>query len=100
MVFDVVGNGGFRQGDQVVLGLTPVALSRAIWCAYGWPLAGLMSGAVCVGLASGNDAGTLFGALTGLFVGLGMARRMAGVVGSEPRILRTLAGHRMQSPAA
>lgn len=68
-------------GDAVKLTLADGALGRLAWQGYGLLLAGLLAGAAlgrfaAAALASGEDAGTLAGAVVGLTLALHATRRV------------------------
>lgn len=70
-------------GDQVDIAVPDGAVARAAVLAYGFPLAGLLTGGtLTVALGGGSDVFVLLGALLGMTVGVGGSvyrrRRMPG----------------------
>ncbi|MEM8816264.1 MAG: SoxR reducing system RseC family protein [Pseudomonadota bacterium] len=81
----VPDSGRFAEGDRVALEMPTRSLLDAALMAYGWPLAGLMSGAALaaaltgVGNPGGDGLAALL-ALAGLSLGLVLSRRQQRMV--------------------
>lgn len=64
-----------RTGQKVTLVIEPRRLLAASLYAYGWPLAGMLSGVLAAYAIAPGDAATLAGAIAGLGAGAVLARR-------------------------
>jgi len=67
-------------GVRVRLYLPPEALLQQAWRGYGWPLGGLLSGALCgyvlaAGAGVGVDSGTAVMAALGTWLGIRRSKR-------------------------
>lgn len=77
-----------KVGDYVVVGIEEQALLKSAMLVYGIPLLTLLAGALVVGLAGeqGNhDAATIFGAISGLVLGLLWVKGHTAGRGLDPR---------------
>lgn len=92
--FALAGHPELRVGDRVVVGVRGDALLKAAGTAYAIPLlVMLVAGSLAQSLA-GHDGITLAASLSGLFLGLGIARLWAGRLAARgvtsPRFLRRI----------
>lgn len=74
---DVPPGTAISPGDSVRLTMSGAALLAAAGIAYGFPLAGLLTGALLGQAIVGSDLGALLASLTGLAAGVVLARRRA-----------------------
>lgn len=65
-------------GDEVSLSVPARGVLAGAWWLHGLPLGALLAGAAGGAAVTGNDAGTLIGALVGVGLALLAAPRMAG----------------------
>ena len=83
-----------RPDDQVLIGLSTVAVQRASLLMYGLPLSGLLGGVLVASTATMSDGLALLGAASGLVGGLLLARwraeRLRDTAALRPVLLRTL----------
>lgn len=85
-----------RVGDHVVIGITPLAVSKGSFISYIVPLITMIGMALLAGFLFDlhNDAVTLAGGGLGLVLGLHFARMLTGVVSGkmdfQPVILRKI----------
>lgn len=90
--FQLVNDAGLRVGDRVVVGIRENALLKASITAYAIPLTTLLAAGALAQWAAGNDVITMVAMLSGLALGLWLARLGAGrlLVRGElaPRFLR------------
>jgi positive regulator of sigma E activity len=70
------GHLALQPGDQVWIGLSPQAMLRGAWWAYGFPLAGLLVGAGLGNFLAGDKLALGFGAL-GVGLGWWLARQLS-----------------------
>ena len=95
---------GASVGDTVVIGLNDSALVRAALAVYLAPLAGLLGGAVLLGVLVGSDSALagepagIIGGLLGLVGGLAWARRF-GARSAQDRRYRTVVLRRVSAPS-
>jgi sigma-E factor negative regulatory protein RseC len=80
-------------GERIIVGLPEAALQMAALLLYGLPLLALVLGAVAGQTLAGADGWSgelpaILGGLLGLFAGLSAARRLGGLSGMRPVMLR------------
>jgi len=81
----VIDHIGLSPGERVVIGLRDRVLVRASLIAYLLPLLAVIVAAGVADQAGASDTGSAIGALTGLALGLWLARIITGGTGAKAR---------------
>lgn len=90
--FSLENHPGLVVGERVVVGIRENALIKASLTAYAIPLAAMLGAGAMAQWAAGSDGITMAAMISGLAIGLGIARLSAGYLSSRgdlaPRFIR------------